>query len=353
MRVGIGLHFVNEGWTKIQSGTFTAEGYIKNGKGPVAKFMQTIISDKDGKHRLCLDDRENPDDPPRLNPELTMFIWEAYRHDIGEAYKFGDQERIEEIATSRTKSKLEIEKLRGEGVEDTDEKLSELIAKYESDEKKIELLRSQNKLADEALARRKSELVDFIDYNREDILNYFNGAQRLSGFERDGNNKSLAALEVPTLRYQMAEIKTNRNKDSYPWIQEIEAAWDGYEKEIDDLILPEDKGKHDVQLFRPFGKEPALQAMDAFIPYFDFTVGLLLFLGLFTRYAALAGAGFLMTICLQQWPFHPESVSTIYQFIEMSAMLVLAATCAGRFAGLDYFLYSTTHSNQTLEEDDS
>ncbi len=76
------------------------------------------------------------------------------------------------------------------------------------------------------------------------------------------------------------------------------------------------------------------------MPWFDTIVGALLIVGLFTRLAALAGAGFLFSIILTQWPGAPGALPTYYQTIEMLGMLVLAATAAGQFAGLDYVLYS-------------
>ncbi len=69
-------------------------------------------------------------------------------------------------------------------------------------------------------------------------------------------------------------------------------------------------------------------------------VGVLLIIGLFTRVAALAGAGFLFSIILTQWPGAPGALPVYYQTIEMLGMLVLAAMAAGQFAGLDYVLYS-------------
>jgi uncharacterized membrane protein YphA (DoxX/SURF4 family) len=80
--------------------------------------------------------------------------------------------------------------------------------------------------------------------------------------------------------------------------------------------------------------------IDRVIPWFDAVVGVLLIVGLFTRVAALAGAGFLFSIILTQWPGAPGALPVYYQTIEMLGMLVLAAVAAGQFAGLDLVLYS-------------
>ena len=80
--------------------------------------------------------------------------------------------------------------------------------------------------------------------------------------------------------------------------------------------------------------------IDRIVPYFDALVGVLLILGLFTRLAALAGAGFLFSIILTQWPGSPGAEPVYYQTIEMLGMLFLAAVAAGQYAGLDFILYS-------------
>ena len=73
------------------------------------------------------------------------------------------------------------------------------------------------------------------------------------------------------------------------------------------------------------------------IPWFDTIVGALLIIGLFTRLASLAGAVFLASVIAMQPPWIPGTVPTYYQAIEMFALLVIFATCAGRMGGLDYF----------------
>ena len=78
--------------------------------------------------------------------------------------------------------------------------------------------------------------------------------------------------------------------------------------------------------------------IDVIIRYFDLTVGICLIVGLFTRWVALAGAGFLFSVCISQWPLAPDAIPATYQFIEMLGMLVLAAVGAGQFAGADYIL---------------
>lgn len=55
LRVGVGWHFYMEGVTKVKSGDFSSEGFLKAAEGPLAGQFHGLIWDYDGKVRL---DRE-------------------------------------------------------------------------------------------------------------------------------------------------------------------------------------------------------------------------------------------------------------------------------------------------------
>jgi uncharacterized membrane protein YphA (DoxX/SURF4 family) len=60
---------------------------------------------------------------------------------------------------------------------------------------------------------------------------------------------------------------------------------------------------------------------------------------LLTRLAAVGGALFLVAVIATQPPWMTGAAPTYYQTIELAGLIVLAATGAGRWAGLDYFGY--------------
>jgi hypothetical protein len=58
---------------------------------------------------------------------------------------------------------------------------------------------------------------------------------------------------------------------------------------------------------------------------------------------------FLLWVLISQPPWLPDAVPTMFQTIEFVALLVLAGTGAGRWAGLDYFTYALFHRNREPE----
>ena len=95
-------------------------------------------------------------------------------------------------------------------------------------------------------------------------------------------------------------------------------------------------GSHPAALTVESGDTVVTETLDAVVPYFDLTVGVLLIIGLFTRPAALVAAAFLASVFFSQFPPTPGPGSTYYHLVEMLALLVLAAVGAGRFLGIDY-----------------
>jgi uncharacterized membrane protein YphA (DoxX/SURF4 family) len=145
---------------------------------------------------------------------------------------------------------------------------------------------------------------------------------------------------VSSLRGQSEQIAADRTKDARPWLSEVDQMWNGVEADINALAVADQKSRGYVWLERPYRDPWALLPwIDRMIPWFDTVVGGCLILGLFTRLASLAGAGFLAAIVATQPPFVAGAAPTIYQMIELVGLLVLFASCAGRIAGLDVFLH--------------
>ena len=93
-----------------------------------------------------------------------------------------------------------------------------------------------------------------------------------------------------------------------------------------------------------------IQAMDYAVMFGLSAIGLCLIIGFCTRLACLGGAAFLVNVVLTTFPvpgIYPEIPTMVGNFmfvskdvVELLALLVLALLPAGRWGGLDYFLWN-------------
>lgn len=202
----------------------------------------------------------------------------------------------------------------------------QLINHYGFDDK-------QKKRADDVFQRRLDQLEYFFAVNAEEINEYFLGLER-----RDRNRADAARMEVASLRGQAEQIESDLAKMRGPWLAELDKLWKGLEKDLNEVAASEQASRGYFAIAKPGRSFMDSLTVDKIIPYFDVTIGICLFLGLFTRIAAIAGAFFLCSVILSQWPGAPGTMPTYYQSIEFLALIVLAAVGAGRFAGLDFFI---------------
>lgn len=281
LRLGIGWHFFKEGTDKIKEPSWTAAHFFTGSKGPLKPLFETMVWDVDGRARLGYS--VTPGGWPKIDLEPTLTMWQQYLDRVVRHYGFAEAQQA-----------------KAEGVY----KLWE------------------------------SQLKWYMAAHNDKILEYFQGLDR-----RAANRDDSARQSVESLRGQADKIETELSSAAAPWLAQINALWQGYDDALNALATPEQQASR-VQL----GKiEPGFlntNLIDKIIPWFDALVGAMLIFGLGTRLAALAGAGFLFSIILTQWPGAPGALPTYYQTIEMLGMLVLAATAAGQFAGLDFVLYS-------------
>jgi uncharacterized membrane protein YphA (DoxX/SURF4 family) len=94
----------------------------------------------------------------------------------------------------------------------------------------------------------------------------------------------------------------------------------------------------DVKVY-PIPDQSAM-IVDTLVKYTVLGVGVLLMLGLLTRFASLVGIGFLLSVMSTQPPWVPGAETTYfyYQLVEVLALIVIIATAAGYFGGLDYII---------------
>jgi uncharacterized membrane protein YphA (DoxX/SURF4 family) len=301
LRIATGFHFFQEGVVKLRSGDFTAKYFLSEAKGPVAPFFKSFLDDPDGTIRLCLK-TENPLMAseselvaPEISPEFTQMIWDDFGDRIKDHYRLDEAENT-----------------------------------------KVTAILNEHKLY----------LEEFLDENRPELIAYFGGYDRQAGFSKDGQQRQIVAQQVASLGSQIDTIKSDRKKKFQGWSSQVESIWDSLETQLNLLPVKGQSKPKPLPLHRPFDQPYSWQKIiDQVIPWFDTIVGALLIVGFLTRFASLAAAGFLTSVIATQPPWIPGTTPTMLYLIELIGCMLLFATAAGRFGGLDFFRWASTRQD--------
>lgn len=277
LRVAIGWHFFMEGQSKVKEGNFSSKGFLSAAKGPLAPLYHQAIWDYDGNIRL--------------DEKAITDIFTQYQKKAADYFVFTEGQITE--ATELSESSL-------------------------------------------------GELKDVFSQWDEDIFKFNEGRQRIEEMNRDPMR-----LFVASLRSQKDKIETDRMNSVKPALAAIDKIMANYQTKMNKIAtdeqrkLPEKQGvKPDVAMDLPGATLLQTDMVDKIIPIFDMSIGILLIIGLLTRVAALAAAGFLFSVVLSQFPGFEGTAPTYFQAVEGLACLVLFSTDAGRYAGLDFLPWS-------------
>ncbi|MGQ9604722.1 MAG: hypothetical protein ACUVTW_00845 [Thermogutta sp.] len=302
LRVTIGWHFLYEGvWKIANSDTFSAEPFLTQAKGPFAPLFYSMIPDIDGRERLQV-----------------------------VKDKAGGQ-TIQAPAYTRA----------------WDKALDRFAAYYRLDDK-------QRKQAERICDQYKKNLDAYLAEHRQDILGYFDSLDRFVREERGSRNQG-AHFQRERLWERQQALRAEVNG----WLRAMDAMGDHYWKALyEEVLTPAQRGRGRLKVALvetqylpvpvPFVATRS-DLLNKTVTYALTLIGLGLMAGCLTRLAALGGAGFLAFVVMTQWPWPtvvpktPEIVGHALlvdkNFVEMMALLALAALPVGRWAGLDYFLY--------------
>lgn len=348
MRVVIGWHFYTEGVSKLKSGQFSAEPFFRSAKGPLADAFLRLIPDYDGRLRLGL--VVSSDDPSggtwELDPLVTEEIWRGFAYRTSRIRGYGDPQLASILRQRESDIQIQIDRARSSGVDRNT--LGELESRLAVTKTSLRSLAAQKSEAMLVIDRYVTALRTFLADNKSEILAYFRGAERARGFDRDGPFQAAVVQGVRSLQSQTESIEAERARNVREWLSEVNAMWSGVEADINALAIPDQAGRYvkiDAPHESPWSPLPWINRV---IPWFDVIVGGCLILGLFTRIASLAGAGFLLSIVATQPPWVAGAAPTTYQWIELVGLMVLFACHAGLYAGLDVFFYQRTSRRRVI-----
>ena len=286
LRVTIGWHFFYEGVWKIgNADKFSATPFLTMSKGPAAPLFYAMVYDIDGRQRLTPTEME--DGGKVITGQIYTDAWQG--------------------------------------------QFDAAVTKYGLDEE-------QRKAAEAVLDRYKKSAQEYLADNQANIVGYLDSLDR---FEEDlaaGGDNSAYKKKWDWDRQQQLRSEANG------WLGDLDGMGDEYRAAIWDTLTDEQKQKGAI----PVGWTRA-NLMDLAVTYSLTAIGLCMMIGFCNRLASLGGAAFLVSVLLTQppWPtIYPPAPAVVghalivdKNFVEMVAMLALACMPAGRWGGLDFFLY--------------
>lgn len=300
LRVTIGWHFLYEGvWKIANADKFSATTLMTTAKGPAAPLFHGMVPDIDGRQRLELkkDEKGNV----FVSGEAYANVWTALHQDLV----------------------------------DTGQLSQEQVTR-----------------ADALLKLYQESLQLYLEENREDIEAYFGSLDRFEVRKNAGTNG--ADHEKKRIYDEQQKLRSEVNG----WLSELDTMGENFRLALCDLLDEDQKSL--APAHAPVSQAEVLpvglpvvktrtQFFDYAITYGLTAIGLCLMVGFCTRLAALGGAAFLVSVLLVQppWPtIFPPAPAVVghalivdKNFVEMIALLTLAATSVGRWGGLDFFVY--------------
>ncbi len=343
LRVGVGCHFLYEGlWKMDKSNGFSAKGFLGMAKGPTKELYYMFLPDLGGEERIQMA--------------------EVYR--VVKNGENSEQERIgwtlPVIETEWYDYYMKFEKKYGLDNPEIDNP--------EAVDPEILTLRNQRKAARDIFNQYVLSLREYTLENREDFRGFVASKRR---FE-EALAKSKNDAEYQRIRDWDAQLKYRNEGEKFAAAPV--SMGENMQLALWCVLSPEQKAKGELSpiayganksaIMTAVAKIPCLKglavpttmgALDLAVTLGLSAIGLCLMLGLCTRLACLGGALFMINVVLSQfpwptvYPYPPEVVGHSMVFnkdtIELVVLLVLASLPAGRWGGLDWFLWNCVGQN--------
>lgn len=295
LRITIGWHFLYEGEWKRNHPGFSAEAFFNQSRGPFKQRFRDLIDDYDGRRRL--------------DHEATTARWAAERDRVKDHYQLND------------------------------EQYAQLNGIYNAYDERLR----------DYLKEHEAEVLQYVRYDKLDPAQ-LDPASDLGKLELDRQRKDLR--EIPFEQQRLADREAKLRGQIAPWLVHVDGLDDDYFAEVDAFVAAIDKQRADAKLTAtplPPRARTTMERIDHWTKYGLVAIGFGLIAGLCTRLSALAGAAFLALVVLAQPAYpgvfpapHPSAGHALLvnkEFIEMMALLALAATPVGRWGGLDFFVH--------------
>jgi uncharacterized membrane protein YphA (DoxX/SURF4 family) len=281
LRLVIGWHFFSEGSAHLADQRWSSEGFLRMAKGPLAPHYQSVLS------------------PAGFGFDDTLHV---------EATTSEDASAVIDAWRDRVLA----------GLKSAESEFANLYKPTEDQKKDL----------DKIVERRQAQFQGWLSDTREDLNSHVHDWQRLVW-----SKKSPSADNVPFEKKRIADAQAKLKSQTGPWTTYVRAVERGMLEEFDAQLTDAQRTAG-----RAVAPSSSLEKVDRVMGYGITIVGACLIVGFLARFAALAGAAFLLSVVLAQPPWLSDTVATYPQLLEMLTLLALATVPVGRWAGLDFFL---------------
>ena len=277
LRIVVGLHFFLEGLSHLRDPDWSSAGFRKAAVGPLADWYRSGLPQTgDWSGTLGANDGKPAADAARAWQETVAAPWRK-----------------------------------------------ELAARL----KKWPLDAAGREAAEKSLAVAEKRLAGFVAEIEPDLADFRLQNDRLAAMERKpgATQISFERDRIAAKRKELAAQAAGWMNDAAAIGHALVADWNGR--------LPEaDRRRASVAEPSPLWKA------DRFVSWSLVTIGACLALGILVKFNAMGGACFLASVLASQPFWVPGAQPTYDQWVELAALLAIAALPTGGWSGLDYFL---------------
>lgn len=278
LRIVVGLHFFLEGLSHLRDPEWSSAGFRKAAVGPLADWYRSSLPQTGNwKATLGAVDGRSAADAAAAWQESVVGSWRT-------------------LLAERTK--------------------------------RLPLDAAAQAAAEKSLTAAGEELGGWLASIEPDLTAYRLEAARLAAMERKPG-----AAAIPFERERVTKKRAELAGQAAGWMKDaagirakLVAVWDAQ--------LGSDADRRRAAVVEP---SPLWKA-DRFVSWSLLTIGGCLVLGVLVKFNAMGGATFLASVLATQPFWVPGAQATYNQWVELAALLVIAALPSGGWSGLEYFL---------------
>lgn len=183
--------------------------------------------------------------------------------------------------------------------------------------------------AEKSLEAAQAELAAYVASIEEALVEYRLEVQRLAVMQ-----EKPGATAIPFERERVAKKRSELAGRAANWMNDAEAIGQKLVADWDRQLGSDADRRRAADAVEP----TALWKADRFVSWSLVTIGACLVLGILVKFNAMGGALFLTSVIASQ-PFWVAGAQSTYdQWVELAALLAIAALPIGGWSGLEYFL---------------